>query len=557
MPDTEEQKQEKRKRKPAYKKQVDRIKDQRVRDSRQTALKAVAGLLGLGVVGAIGWAGIVQLQNYRPVANTQTNINTEFPTVDTPTTNWLARTQLDSKTLDALNGALSVITPVCFMGGLGLFIYARSTRRKYLEFDKVGMLITDSRRRGEGNARFIPWGCLEAVEVIEPNAQAKHPLQTSHAEKGNLIKPTRTYGEHVVAFYVDDGSSVKVLWRDIMSCTEPGAFINALKTWAPAASDGCAFPGGIQQVDEGTYTQLWFKYYSTASDRKRTGQLPQGDTLSDGRFQVVGAIGGGGQGTAYLALDAHAASEQHQEIVLKEYILPVHRGQQVLEATIKKLEQEAAILRIIDHPNIVKMMAEFVEDHRGYLVMEYVQGRSLKELVHQEGPQPENAVKEFALQICSVLDYLHHMTPAVVHRDLTPDNLILQDDGIVKLVDFNVAHQLESAATATVVGKHCYIPPEQFRGRPTAQSDIYAFGCTMHYLLTGQEPEPLTVSRPRTLNENVSEELNAIVATCTQLDAVKRFNNIEEVRQALEALGSDSNKDGHKITLPKKDYISA
>src|SRR5262249_7553965 len=127
----------------------------------------------------------------------------------------------------------------------------------------------------------------------------------------------------------------------------------------------------------------------------------------------------------------------------------------------------------------------------------------------------------------------HTMDPAIIHRDLTPDNLILQSDGIVKLVDFNVAHQLESSATATVVGKHAYIPPEQFRGKPTAQSDIYALGCTLHFLLTGQEPDPLTVSRPRLINANVSEELNHIIATCTSLDPTKRYSSAEEVKQAL------------------------
>jgi serine/threonine protein kinase len=172
------------------------------------------------------------------------------------------------------------------------------------------------------------------------------------------------------------------------------------------------------------------------------------------------------------------------------------------------------------------------------LVMEYVAGTPLKSLVLKEGPQPEKLVVELAMQICDMLIHLHGMTPPVVHRDLTPDNLILQDDGQLKLVDFNVAHQLESAATATVVGKHCYIPPEQFRGKPTAQSDIYALGCTLYYLLTGEEPEPLSVSHPREKNASLSIEIDSIVADCTELEAQKRYSDAAQLKEALLELAS-------------------
>jgi serine/threonine-protein kinase len=295
---------------------------------------------------------------------------------------------------------------------------------------------------------------------------------------------------------------------------------------------------------------LWFRYYSTGSERKRTSQLVAGDSLQDGRFEVAGQIGGGGQGTAYVAVDKNAdtASGAASDVVLKEYILPVHRGQSVLQATVQKLEQEAEILRKIDHKHIVKLLDSFVEDHRGYLVMEYVHGKQLKEIVAQQGPMPEATVIVLAKQICDVLSYLHSQDPAIIHRDLTPDNLILQDNGEVKLVDFNVAHQLESAATATVVGKHCYIPPEQFRGKPTPQSDVYAFGCTLHYLLTGLEPEPLTVSRPRAFNQNVTDDFNDIIARATALDAAKRFANVAEMHDAIQALSGVKIKISENVT---------
>ena len=123
-----------------------------------------------------------------------------------------------------------------------------------------------------------------------------------------------------------------------------------------------------------------------------------------------------------------------------------------------------------------------------------------------------------------------------MHRDITPDNLLLQNDGTIKIVDFNVAYQVDSSATATVVGKHAFIPAEQFRGKPTPQSDIYALGATMYYLLTGEEPEPITESHPARVDEAVPQELDAIIGKATTNDLSRRYQNVDELSQALEAL---------------------
>ncbi|HEY9789816.1 MAG TPA: serine/threonine-protein kinase [Candidatus Obscuribacterales bacterium] len=402
-----------------------------------------------------------------------------------------------------------------FLAFICLFASAVMTRR-YIRKSELGLLVSDSPDFRPLGTTAIPWDCLKRVTVTS-DWLGRVRFDTDHSP-----------------------GVAHISWHDITRSIEPGEFIAALRTFAPNAVQNCKFPTenrSLKSVDEHTYTKLWFKYYSTGTERQRGGQLAGRDELQDGRFKIVERLGSGGQGTAYLALDQSglppAATGAIAEVVLKEYILPVHRGEQVMEQSAKRLRLEADLLQKIDHPNIVKLLDEFIEDHRGYLVMEYVRGTQLKTLVTQEGPQPEATVRELALQICDILEYLHEMDPPIIHRDLTPDNLILQSDGIIKLVDFNVAHQLESVATATVVGKHAYIPPEQFRGKPTRQSDIYALGCTLHFLLTGQEPEPLTVSSPRLLNEAVSEQLNEIIATCTSLDATKRFESVQKMKDAL------------------------
>ncbi len=103
----------------------------------------------------------------------------------------------------------------------------------------------------------------------------------------------------------------------------------------------------------------------------------------------------------------------------------------------------------------------------------------------------------------------------VIHRDLTPDNIVVKDDGTLVVIDFGAANEFIGNSTGTFVGKQCYISPEQFRGKAVPQSDIYALGCTLHYLLTGSDPQALSVAHPHSLNEIVSPEVDALVAECT------------------------------------------
>jgi serine/threonine protein kinase len=128
---------------------------------------------------------------------------------------------------------------------------------------------------------------------------------------------------------------------------------------------------------------------------------------------------------------------------------------------------------------------------------------------------------------------LHGRDPPVIHRDFTPDNLIFANCEILKLIDFNVAQQLASAGSRTVVGKHAYIPPEQFRGKATIASDIYALGATMFFLLTGSDPEPITTSHPQELRPEITAELDAIVAKATSPNESERYTDAREIRTDL------------------------
>jgi serine/threonine protein kinase len=148
----------------------------------------------------------------------------------------------------------------------------------------------------------------------------------------------------------------------------------------------------------------------------------------------------------------------------------------------------------------------------------------------------------WAGQIGRILEYLHAQEPPIIHRDLTPDNLVLdsvkdgvlgQEDSIV-LIDFGAANEFIGNATGTLVGKQCFIAPEQFRGKAVPASDIYALGCTLHFLLTGEEPDALSVSHPRVLNAQVSEDLDQLIAEMTAMDVEKRIASAGEAIMRIE-----------------------
>jgi serine/threonine-protein kinase len=104
------------------------------------------------------------------------------------------------------------------------------------------------------------------------------------------------------------------------------------------------------------------------------------------------------------------------------------------------------------------------------------------------------------------------------------------------LIDFNVAQQKQWTTTSTVVGKHAYLPAEQFRGKPTTQSDLYAMGATLYFLCTGKDPEPITCSHPRSVNDNVGVELDSVVAILTAAEPEDRYKSAADVRRALQSI---------------------
>jgi Protein kinase domain len=286
-----------------------------------------------------------------------------------------------------------------------------------------------------------------------------------------------------------------------------------------------------------TYTGLWLSSLHSAS---RVGTiLPPGTQLAEGRYEIISRLGSGGQATVYEALDLGdpPQSTEKQKCVLKEFVLPVRGGRETEQRAVENIRREANSLKSLDRPNIVKFRNLFIEGPRAYLVMENVDGTTLRQQVENDGQMASARVVQLAIEMTELLKYLHQQNPPLIHRDFTPDNLMLTEDGHLTLIDFNVAYRLESKSTNTVVGQHAYVPPEQFRGKATIQSDIYAMGATVYFLLTAEDPEPLSTSDPRTKVPDVPEELSRFVTRCTETDATLRYSTADDARKELQPSG--------------------
>jgi tRNA A-37 threonylcarbamoyl transferase component Bud32 len=280
-----------------------------------------------------------------------------------------------------------------------------------------------------------------------------------------------------------------------------------------------------------SFTQMWEDELQLHFSSTNFVPLDKGDTLQSDKFRIVMLLSSGGLSAVYLA-----ESQDNSLVVLKEASLPQSLDEGCRRKAKELIGKEAAILRELRHPKIAKVLDYFVEGGRDYLAIEFVPGESLRQLVRRHGTQSERTVLTVGFQTALILSYLHSRKPPVVHRDITPDNLILKENGEIVLIDFGAANHFVGTATGTLIGKQCYIAPEQFRGKATIQSDVYSLGGTLHFLLTGADPEALSQSHPEASRHDLSQGMVELIADLTVLEAKDRIKSSDEAAERIRQL---------------------
>lgn len=273
----------------------------------------------------------------------------------------------------------------------------------------------------------------------------------------------------------------------------------------------------------------------------RAGLQP-GDTLQE-RYQIVGNLGAGGFSSVYQARDMRFANVT-KLCAIKEMVISTP-DPKMRELTIKTFEREASMLATLDHPAIPKITDYFSESDRSYLVLDLIRGKDLERwMEEQEDFLDQETALDWAIQVCDALAYLHEQKPKpIVFRDVKPSNIMLDQHGRIRLIDFGIAKVFETGDKGTMIGTEGYSPPEQYRGQAEPAGDIYALGATLHHLLTKQDPRlepPFTFTERPISKQNpyVTPAFEAIIMRCLAYDPKERFANARELQKALELLQS-------------------
>jgi len=265
---------------------------------------------------------------------------------------------------------------------------------------------------------------------------------------------------------------------------------------------------------------------------QQTGPLAPG-TILQGRYAIDRLLGGGGMGMVYLARDQRLAN---RPCAIKEMVDHFIDQAQRIEAN-DYFAREADTLAQLKHQAIPAITDRFELANRHYLVMEYVEGRNLEEELAVRGePLPEGLVIDIARQLCDVLAHLHGLMPPIIYRDMKPSNVMLNSNGRVVLVDFGIARLFKAARKGTMIGTLGFAPPEQYQGLVDPRSDIYSLGATLHYVLTGRDPEkfpPFSFPPVRDLRPAVSSNLAGAIDAALAYEMDARPGRIQEFRDMM------------------------
>ncbi|MEH7234818.1 Stk1 family PASTA domain-containing Ser/Thr kinase [Bacillus sp. JJ1562] len=279
-----------------------------------------------------------------------------------------------------------------------------------------------------------------------------------------------------------------------------------------------------------------------------------------GRYKILEVIGGGGMANVYLARDVIL----ERDVAIKVLRLDFSND----EEFIKRFRREAHAATSLAHPNIVSIYDVGEEEDIYYIVMEYVPGQTLKQYIQRNAPLHPKEVINIMLQLTSAITQAHQNQ--IVHRDIKPQNILIDHDGTVKVTDFGIAVALSSTTitqTNSVLGSVHYLSPEQARGgMSTRKSDIYSLGIVMFELLTGRVPfegeSAVSIAlkhlqtdtpSPKRWNATIPQSVENIILKATAKDPFHRYDTVEEMEENLQTALFPNRLNEQKFVIPDMD----
>ena len=281
----------------------------------------------------------------------------------------------------------------------------------------------------------------------------------------------------------------------------------------------------------------------------------KGQKISD-RYEIIRSIGEGGMANVYLA---------HDIILDRDVAIKVLRGDLANdEKFVRRFQREALAASSLSHPNIVEMYDVGEDNGNYYIVMEYVDGKTLKQVIKKRGSLTLSEAIDIMLQLTDGISHAHDSY--IIHRDLKPQNILIKDDGTIKITDFGIAMAMNSTQltqTNSVMGSVHYLPPEQASGKgSTIRSDIYSMGILFYEILTGKLPfkgenaveialkhmrDPLPSVRSQ--NPAIPQSIENIILKATAKNPKNRYHDAKEMHEdLLTALNED------RVNEPKYVY---
>ncbi|MEK7434113.1 MAG: protein kinase [Cyanobacteriota bacterium] len=265
-----------------------------------------------------------------------------------------------------------------------------------------------------------------------------------------------------------------------------------------------------------------------------------------GKYTIMGELGQGGMGAVYLAVD----KALNRKVAIKELKIDEHkkRDPEAYSITIKRFKKEAEILAKLNHKNIVSVYDVIEQNDNQYIIMEYLNGKDLEQVVEaQGGTLSLDLAASVIADTCLALDYIHQRS--IIHRDIKPSNIFVLEDGVVKLTDFGVTKDLNSMSMTidgSLVGTIAYASPEQDSRELDGKSDIFSLGVVLYEVVTGQKPftgdtiasvllkiatkEPI---KPTEINPKIHKMLENIISKAMAKTPSKRYQSAMEMNSDL------------------------